>query len=115
MRLLLDQSLAPRVAPAVADLFPGSVHAREARLVRAEDAELWLHARDGGYVLVSKAADFAQRAVLLGAPPKLVWVPGDRSTAKLIESLRDAAPGLRAFGDDPDRCLHVIHAGPRSR
>lgn len=109
MKLLLDQSLAQRVAPAVIDLFPGAAHVRDVGLARAEDADVWLHARDHARVIVSKAADFSQRAALWGAPPKVVWLAGpNRSTAELIDILRAAAASLRAFDADPERALLVL-------
>lgn len=109
MKLLIDQSLAHRVAAALADLFPGSVHVRDVGLARAEDADVWLHARDHGFAIVSKGADFHQRAMLLGPPPKVVWLrPPGCSTAAFIDLARGAAAPMRAFHADPERSLLVV-------
>ena len=41
MKLLLDQNLSWRLARALQDLFPDSVHVREIGLDRATDDEVW--------------------------------------------------------------------------
>ncbi len=35
---------------------------------------MWNYAAERGYTIVSKDADFHQRSLLLGAPPKVVWI-----------------------------------------
>jgi predicted nuclease of predicted toxin-antitoxin system len=109
VKLLLDQSLAPRIVPAIIDLFPGSACASDAGLARAEDAALWLYARDRGCTLVSKSPDFMQRAMLLGHPPKVLWLRGDCSTTQVIAALRHAAVALRAFEANRDQAVQILH------
>lgn len=109
MKLLLDQNLSHRIVAALQEPFPGSAHVRDLGLARAEDADIWVLARDRGYAIVSKDDDSNQRAMLLGHPPKVVWLRlGNCPTAAVLEALRQAAPEILAFGIDPEQCLMVL-------
>ncbi len=91
MKLLIDHNLSFRLVARLTDLFPGSVHVRGLGLERADDAVLWEFARDGGYVIVSKDADFHQLSFALGHPPKVVWIKrGNCSTREIELALRTA-------------------------
>jgi len=83
MKLLLDQNLSPRLPQLLFDLFPGSVHVRDVGLRDAADA-IWQYAKAHAFVVVSKDSDFQQRSLLLGAPPKFIWLrlgqPGSGAT-----------------------------------
>ena len=41
MKLLFDQNISPSLVALLADLFPGSLHVREAGLERATDESVW--------------------------------------------------------------------------
>ena len=56
----------------LADLFPRSSHAMSLGLDCVSDAKVWDHARDHGYVIVTKDADYNGMAVIRGFPPKLL-------------------------------------------
>lgn len=109
MRLLLDQNLSFKLVARLADLYPGSAHARLLGLDQASDRALWDHARAAGLVLLSHDADFAEMAALHGPPPKVIWLRGGNRPTPAVEALlRRHAPILRAFGDDPDAaCLEL--------
>jgi predicted nuclease of predicted toxin-antitoxin system len=74
MKLLLDQNLSFRLCPVLADLFPDSTHVRLLGLSDASDNAVWEFAKRAGFTLVSLDSDFAERAALLGPPPKLIWL-----------------------------------------
>ena len=74
MKLLFDENLSPKLPRLLAALFPGSTHVRDGGLKGSPDERVWDFARDQGFVLVSKDSDFYPRSLLLGAPPKLVWI-----------------------------------------
>ncbi len=99
MKLLLDQNLSPRVPQLLFDLFPGSVHVRDVRLRDASDAVIWDYAKAHGFAIVSKDSDFQQRSLLLGAPPKFVWLRlGNCSVAESAALLRTHAAAIGVFG-----------------
>jgi predicted nuclease of predicted toxin-antitoxin system len=97
LKLLFDQNLSPALVEALQDLFPGSAHTEALGLGRADDSRIWEHARSGGFTIVSKDADFPERAVLLGSPPKVIWIRrGNCSTADIERMLRDGAVAIEA-------------------
>ncbi len=74
MRLLFDQNLSPRLVRLLSNVYPECSHVQELGLDRSTDTEVWNYAAERGYTIVSKDADFHQRSLLLGAPPKVVWI-----------------------------------------
>lgn len=87
MKLLFDQNLSPRLPKSLADIFPDSVHVREIGLRDADDATIWEYAKLHGFTLVSKDADFQQRSLLYGSPPKFVWLRVGNCPVSTIELL----------------------------
>lgn len=113
MKLLFDENLAPRLATALLDFYPGSVHLRDCGLRGASDDEVWQYARGNGFVIVSKDSDFSQRSSLIGSPPKVIWLRiGNCTTARADLVLRNAVERLRRFEDDQETCLVLTY--PRS-
>ena len=101
MKLLLDENLSPRLVQALQSLYPGSVHAREVGLETAGDEAVWAYAAANDLIIVSKDADFLQRSLLFGHPPKVIWIRrGNCSTAEIESLLRDHHYEVRAFNDD---------------
>jgi predicted nuclease of predicted toxin-antitoxin system len=74
VKLLLDENLSPCLAEALADVYPGSSHVHQCGLGSADDAAIWEYAKDHDYVIVSKDSDFEERSILLGCPPKVIWL-----------------------------------------
>ena len=56
-KLLFDENLAPRLALALADSYPGSSHVCHVGLEGSSDVAIWAHAAAGGFVLVTKDED----------------------------------------------------------
>ena len=109
MKLLFDQDLSPKLPTNLSDLFPGSTHLRTFHSQRAPDAAVWELARQGGYTIVTKDADFSDRSTLYGFPPKVVWFKrGNCSTDDVAAILRKRSTDITRFGDDPHTGLLVI-------
>lgn len=110
MKLLFDENLSPRLIDALADLFPGSAHVHSAGLGSATDDAVWQHAREQGFTLVSKDADFYELSQLRGQPPKVVWIRrGNCSTTQIERLLRAQAGRIEALVDDPEAtCLALV-------
>ncbi len=101
MKLLFDQNLSSKLVPQLADLFPHSEHVKDLALDRAEDDVVWNYARDHGFVLVSKDADFRQRSFLYGFPPKVLWVTlGNCSSTEIEKAIRKNNLRIIAFVQD---------------
>ena len=98
MKLLVDHNLSFRLVQAVQDLYPGSIHVRDVGLREALDEDVWDYARRCGFAIVSKDADFHQRSLVLGAPPKVVWIAlGNCSTDEVVTLLRQRHHELVVF------------------
>lgn len=106
MKLLLDHNLSPRLNEKLADIFPQSSHVALLGLERALDSEVWNMAREQGYTIVSKDADFNELLTAKGFPPKVIWLRlGNCTTteaeqalrqhhAEIVNFIQDAAAGL---------------------
>lgn len=109
MKLLFDENLSHYLVGRLAALFPGSVHVRDVGLERADDRAIWAHARANGHAIVSKDEDFAERALLEGPPPKVVWIQlGNCTTAVVDELLRVHSNELLSFATDAEAALIVL-------
>jgi predicted nuclease of predicted toxin-antitoxin system len=94
----LDENLAPRLASALAGVYPGSAHLRHFGLEGAPDTVVWEHAAADGFVLVTKDEDFHRLSVFRGFPPKVVWIRlGNCSTADVIHLLETYLDAVAAF------------------
>jgi len=95
VKLLFDQNLSPVLVLALGELHPGSLHVRDVELRRALDAEAWT------YAIVSKDFDFAERALVQGPPPKVIWIRlGNCSTADVTALFREHNAAVCTFEAD---------------
>ena len=98
MKLLFDQNLSPRLVTSLRDLFPGSAHVFPLGLDRVDDRQIWDFAKAEGFTVVSKDFDFASMSLVLGAPPKVVWIARGNCSAPEVEAiLRSAAQMIVDF------------------
>jgi predicted nuclease of predicted toxin-antitoxin system len=59
---------------------------------------VWNYAGEHGYIIVSKDADFHQRSLLLGAPPKVIWIrQGNCSVKETAALLRERFIAVERF------------------
>jgi len=90
MKLLLDQNLSPKLVESLNEIYPDSVHVKELGLDRALDEDIWIYAKVNNLIIISKYADFAERSLLLGFPPFVVWIrKGNCTTSELKNILVD--------------------------
>jgi len=109
VRLLFAQNLSPHLVRLLANLYPDSVHVHELGLDAAPDTELWTYAAAQGFTIVSKDADFHERSLLLGHPPKVIWIRlGNCSVNESAALLRDRSVVVRHFHEDPDAAFLAL-------
>lgn len=103
MKLLFDQNLSPRLVGRLSDVYPGSIHVSEVGLARALDRAIWEYAREHGFAVVTKDADFGELSVLEGFPPNVVWIRRGNCSTEEIETLlrrrENAVKQLREEGE----------------
>jgi predicted nuclease of predicted toxin-antitoxin system len=109
VRLLFDQNLSRHLVGMFSLEYPDSRHVTEVGLDTATDAEIWAHAGDHGFVIVSKDSDFRQLAFLHGPPPKAIWVRrGSASTIEMYNTLRDHHDEIERFAASTDEALLIV-------
>jgi predicted nuclease of predicted toxin-antitoxin system len=107
VKLLFDENLSPRLVALLADLYPDSAHVHQCDLGSSDDDAIWKYARANGFTIVSKDSDFQERTILLGAPPKVIWLRTSNCTSEDVAGLlRATGPVIRRFiNDDHETCL----------
>lgn len=101
--LLFDQNLSPGLVRRLAEEFPNSIHVEQVGLSRALDTVVWEYARQHDCLLMTKDADFSDLGLLLGFPPKVIWIRrGNCSTRDIEQLLRENREAIASLGDDPD-------------
>ena len=98
MRLLFDEQLSEDLSELLADIFPGSLHIRQIGAGGVADATVWQLAKTHVCLLVSKDEDFHRLSVLLGAPPKVIWIRrGNCRTEEIAGLLRQRHADIQRF------------------
>jgi predicted nuclease of predicted toxin-antitoxin system len=110
MKLLLDANLPPQSAKRLQDLYPESQHVRGVSLRSADDTAIWNYAKREGFTIVSKDSDFYDRSILLGFPPKVIWLKlGNCSATRLETVLRENYLQIQHFETDTNgSCLIIL-------
>ena len=87
MKLLLDENLSRRLVPFLSHDFPGSSHVVLLGLESASDKEVWQRARDDGFVVVTRDADFQELSLVWGAPPQVIRLRTPNQTRAAVLKL----------------------------
>jgi len=77
--------------------------------VETTDRDIWLYAKENGFAIISKDDDFEQRSVLLGHPPKVIWLRlGNCTTKQIVVLLQRFEKTIYAFNDDEEKSILPI-------
>jgi predicted nuclease of predicted toxin-antitoxin system len=70
-------------------------------MTRAPDREIWDHAKEAGFLVVSKDNDFQQMSFVFGPPPKVIWIRrGNCSVEETEKILRSSSGRIHEFEND---------------
>ncbi len=106
MRLLFDENLSPTLSRSIADLFPDSLHVRDEEMKTTDDPLVWDYAKANDLIIVSKDADMHDLSLVLGNPPKVIWLRlGNCSTRQVEELLRKEFEVIKLFSADEEVSL----------
>jgi len=109
LKLLLDENLSFRIVDALVEHFPDSSHVDLLGLRGQDDASVWRHAAEHGFVLVSKDDDFRQLSLLHGAPPKVVLCAiGNSGNSDVVALLVEHCAVIQAFISDTQESLLIL-------
>ena len=109
MRLLFDEQLSEDLSKLLQDVFPSSLYVREIGAGGATDATVWQLAKEHVCLIVSKDEDFHRLSVLLGAPPKVIWVRlGNCSTEDIAQLLRQRHADIQRFAEHEEATFLVL-------
>ncbi len=109
MKLLLDENLSDRIINRIIDLYPNSEHVKTLSLTNTDDSVIWEYAKANDFVIVSKDADFHQRSLLYGHPPKFVYLRiGNSSTSKIIQILRENFDTIVQFEESDTESILLL-------
>lgn len=101
MKLLFDNNLSYKLVSRLSDLFPDSKHVVDVGLDEANDDKVWQYAKENGYVIMSKDADFNDLSIIYGAPPKVIWIKAGNCKLSFVEMLvRQNCNELLKFASD---------------
>jgi predicted nuclease of predicted toxin-antitoxin system len=88
---------------ALSDLYPNSALVGAVGLAATRDRAIWTYAGANGFVLVTKDQDFHRLSVLLGAPPKVIWIGlGNCSTSEVAHLLSIRHGEIVQFVEHPE-------------
>lgn len=109
MKLLLDQNLSWKLVAELRESYPDSEHIKQALSTSADDRAISDFARDNDFTIVTKDDDFVQRSLLLGHPPKVIWIRlGNCKTEEISKLLLSLYSQVLAFANDEEKSLFAI-------
>lgn len=109
MKLLLDEKVSRRIMPLLVTDYPDTTQVALLGLERASDGEIWQYAKANDFAIVTKDADFYDMSLVLGSPPKVIWLKGGNVTkAEVARVLLDNRESIEvAIGDGGVDCVEV--------
>jgi predicted nuclease of predicted toxin-antitoxin system len=106
MKLLIDRMLSHRLERHLEPHFPGTEHVDKTQRTDAEDMEVWEYARDNGFTILTKDADFLEISGKQGWPPKLIKLNiGNCSTPEVVKLLTSRKGKIEEFHEDKEAGL----------
>lgn len=109
MKLLLDENLSDRIINRIIDLYPNSEHVKTLSLTNTDDSVIWEYAKVNDFVIVSKDADFHQRSLVYGHPPKFIYLRiGNSPTSNIIQILRENFDTIVKFGESETESILLL-------
>ena len=110
MKLLLDQNISYRLVNKINSLFPETAQVKRIGLENRPDREIWDYAGRENYTIVTFDSDFYDMSLLLGHPPKVIWLKlGNTRTKNLDLIFNEKSDQIKAFLEDSEiSCLEIM-------
>lgn len=109
MKLLLDQNLSRKIIKQIEGIYPDSCHIMSVLTENSSDQHIWVYAKEHGYIIVTKDDDYERQSILLGHPPKVIWIRlGNCKTATVIALLQNSQKIILAFAEDEEKSILTL-------
>jgi predicted nuclease of predicted toxin-antitoxin system len=109
MKLLFDENLSPKLPGQLSDLFPNLLHVRDVGMNSTIDPVVWDYAKEHDLMIVSKDADMHDLSLVLGNPPKVIWLRlGNCSTLQVENLRRRDFDSIKLFYEDENLSLLAL-------
>lgn len=109
MKSLFDENLSPKLPQRLNDIFPDSLHVRDIGMKATIDPIVWDYAKDHDLMIVSKDSDMHDLSLVLGNPPKVIWIRlGNCSTSQVEALLRRDFNAIELFYKDDNLSLIAL-------
>jgi predicted nuclease of predicted toxin-antitoxin system len=94
----LIYNLSPQLVNRFADLYPQSQHVFRLGMDQDDDRQIWDYAAQNNFTIVTRDSDYNDLSLLLGYPPKIIWIRRGNCTTPEIETiLRCATAVIQQF------------------
>ena len=102
MKFLVDNMLAQELAQLLLNDYPGTTHVNPVLGENAADGDIWQHALQHDFTILTKDADFIAIAQSLGHPPKVIRLAiGNCTTQEAADLVNNHQAEIRDFHLDP--------------
>lgn len=108
--LLFDENLSQKLVDRLIDLYPSSTHVSFVGLGSELDKAVWDYARQNDLIIVTKDADFSEMSILMGFPPRVIWIRrGNCSTQDIENLLRESFDAISNLSENPDAGILALY------
>lgn len=110
MKFLFDQNISYRVVNLLKTEFDVCLSVKDVGLFESNDMEIWKYCRDNGLTVVTQDDDFEKLYLLMGFPPKIIWVrTGNLPNAELAGILSTKKDIILEFIENPEAGILEIY------
>lgn len=112
MKLLFDENLSWKLAKRLNNYFPGCIHISDiqTKLNPFKDRDIWEYATKNNFTIVTHDEDFYDLQMLLGFPPKIIWLrTGNLTNNEVIEKLTGIKDKIQLFLDNNEEGILEIY------
>jgi predicted nuclease of predicted toxin-antitoxin system len=114
MRLLFDQNISFRILKLNTNLFFESSTIKKEKLINSSDREIWEFAKKNHYTIVTQDSDFNDLNLLLGFPPKIIWIrSGNQNTQSISDLIAEYSFEITRFILDENYGCFEIFSSPK--
>jgi len=110
MRFLFDQNISHRILAMLPEKFSDSSSVKKEGLINSTDREIWDYAKKNNFIIVTQDSDFNDLNLLLGFPPKIIWIrTGNLRTKAIVDILATYIIDIEKFISDAEHgCFEII-------